>query len=780
MRFSALSLLCALSAVQVTTTAAAASLFDLFGSAPSAATTTTSSAPAESPVTEKPIDSSSVITDFVLVNTKTGQDITLMEEGMKIDLGTMGDELTIRVVTVSSYTDSFVKMDLDDGKLRRVEAKAPYYLAGNDDDNVENGQVFSSYTIAQPGPHILVACPNDSGLFTPPTDNHATAGGRRKLEDHPDCLAIRFETVVGTAAVPQKLTPDESPDMPQPLPQATSDVEHAEADMYGVVTGELLQWHTVTVGFSGPPASETGMTLPGAYRAPSTFADYLLDCTFEHAASNAKFVVPGYYAGDGKGANQLSIGGNIWYCHFTPPTTGLWSWKTKYAQGTNVAQNGGGNPGGFFDGASGTMDIVASDKTGRDFRGLGRVVAKNGQYVFPNGQVLRKVGPSSPTNLLDYADFDAAKADAKTYSAHVADYTATDPTFADGKGKGLIGALNYLSSKGVTSLAVTTFDVQSGVFPFLLKFDNQLQYDLSKIAQWQVVLEHANKVGIALTIKLQSDDDDLNMNQGKLFEERKLYYREMIARFGHHLAVTWDLGLDLTPEQIEERSAYIKLTDPYSSPVAVRTSSATALTAWAPITTLDVVSLQTDSMATIADATASWRAAGYIVTSDQQGLPAVGVKPDAEDPTHDEVRTNALWGNLMAGGSGVGYYFGTSFAESDVSLQDFRSRDALFAQSKVALDFFASMATPLTPSNALVNPGNWCLSSPSTLVVYQQAGNAATVTVTASYQVQWYNPRTGGALQTGSVASIDAGTAVSLGTAPTEATADWVVVLTAV
>jgi Domain of unknown function (DUF5060)/Putative collagen-binding domain of a collagenase len=768
MRFSALSLLCALSAVS---NAAAASLLGgLFGSSPTA---TTASSPVESPLTEP--DSSSVITDFVLVNTKTGKDIKLMEEGMKIDLGSTGDELTIRVVTVSSYQDSFVKMDLDDGKMRRVESKAPYYLAGD-----ENGQVFSSYTIAQPGPHILVACPNDSGLFTPPTDNHATAGGRRKLEDHPDCLAIRFETIQGSAAAaPPKLTPDESPDMPQPLPEAASDVPHAEADIYGVVTGELLQWHTVTVGFSGPPASETGMTIPGAYRAPSTFADYLLDCTFEHAASNAKFVVPGYYAGDGKSANQLSIGGNIWYCHFTPPSAGLWSWKTKFAQGTNVAQNGGGNPGGFFDGAVGTMDIVASDKTGRDFRGKGRVVAKNGQYVFPNGQVFRKVGPSSPTNLLDYADFDAADADAKTYSAHVADYAATDLTFANGKGKGLIGALNYLSSKGVTSLAVTTFDVESGVFPFLLKFDNQLQYDLSKIAQWQVVLDHANKVGIALTIKLQSDDDDLNMNQGKLFEERKLYYREMIARFGHHLAVTWDLGLDLTPAQIEERSAYIKLTDPYASPVAVRTTSVTAVSAWASITTLDVVSLQTDSLATIATATASWRAAGYVVTSDQQGLPAVGVKPDAEDPAHDEVRTNALWGNLMAGGSGVGYYFGTSFAESDVSLQNFRSRDALFAQSKVALDFFASIATPLTPSNALVNPGNWCLASPSTLVVYQQAGSAATVTVSASYKVQWYNPRTGGALQTGSVATIDAGTAVSLGAAPTEATADWVIVLTA-
>lgn len=31
----------------------------------------------------------------------------------------------------------------------------------------------------------------------------------------------------------------------------------------------------------------------------------------------------------------------------------------------------------------------------------------------------------------------------------------------------------------------------------------------------------------------------------------------------------------------------------------------------------------------------------------------VGAKPDADDPTHDEVNGPVLWGNLMAGGAGV-------------------------------------------------------------------------------------------------------------------------------
>jgi len=43
------------------------------------------------------------------------------------------------------------------------------------------------------------------------------------------------------------------------------------------------------------------------------------------------------------------------------------------------------------------------------------------------------------------------------------------------------------------------------------------------------------------------------LDDGELGTERMLYYRELIARFGHHLALQWNLceeynlGLDLDP-----------------------------------------------------------------------------------------------------------------------------------------------------------------------------------------------------------------------------------------
>lgn len=749
-----------------------------------------------------------IVTDFILVNAATETDILLMENDMVIDLGVVGTtQLTIRVETIASY-NSFVKMDLNHGILRRVEPSPPYYLAGD-----EGGVIEVSHTIATLGAHILVACPNDSAVFGPPSPQTiVTAGGRRSLESdtftntNNECTSVRFTTVQGSAtalAPPLQSEPSaDELDAPPLVPTAPTDLPPPHADSYGIVNNsdnnnnnnnQLMQWHKVTVGFSGPPASETGMTIPGAYRAPSTFADYFLQCTFEHSESGTTLVVPGFYAGDGNAANQGSIGGSVWHCVVTPSRVGVWTWTALFTQGTNVAQNGGGNPGGFFDGASGRMQIVASRHQAipssatpkpRDFRATGRLSSNAQGFVHADGTPFVKVGPNSPSNLLNYADFDDADpAIAKSYAAHASDFAATvDPTFANGRGKNLVGALNYLTTRGVTSLTVTTLHQAGGVFPFWHSADNALQYDLSKIAQWGVVLDHADALGIAITIQLHHADDDMVLlNNGKLFEDRKLYYREMIARFGHLLGVTWDIGSDLTLAQIRERSEYIRTTDPYKSPIVVRTSSPTAIPEYATIATLDGVAVATtDSLDSIANAVTAWRQAGFLVTSAEQGPAAVGVPPDTETAIMNQVRSQALYGSLFSGAAGISYTFGSSFAESDETLQDFRSRAVLWGQSRVVLELLSD--TVWTPNHDLVssNVGVMCLSSASSLLVYQPAGSAAaaTVTVTKLYKVAWVNPRTGGAPQTGSIARVAAGTNVSVGLPPSDPTLDWVIVLT--
>jgi len=70
---------------------------------------------------------------------------------------------------------------------------------------------------------------------------------------------------------------------------------------------------------------------------------------------------------------------------------------------------------------------------------------------FWDGSYWLKGGTDSPENLLGYAGFDNTPRAHHTFSPHARDWQTGDPLFntssADG-GKGLVGAMNYLSLQG--------------------------------------------------------------------------------------------------------------------------------------------------------------------------------------------------------------------------------------------------------------------------------------------------------------------------------------------
>jgi len=227
-----------------------------------------------------------------------------------------------------------------------------------------------------------------------------------------------------------------------------------------------------------------------------------------------------------------------------------------------------------YDGIRGNFKIRRSNKKGRDFRAKGRL-----QYV---GEHFLKAGPDAPETLLDYQDFDgtqpgrkraersgeaAPTQSLKTWGPHVGDWREGDPTWQDGKGKGLIGALNYIASKGVNSFSFLPYNSGGdgdNVWPFVERMD-KLHYDVSKLAQWEVVFDHGTNKGLHLHFKLQENEIDDNcrghekdegtvpesFDGGTLGVERKLYCRELIARFAHHLALNWNIGEENT-QSIEE------------------------------------------------------------------------------------------------------------------------------------------------------------------------------------------------------------------------------------
>ena len=138
----------------------------------------------------------------------------------------------------------------------------------------------------------------------------------------------------------------------------------------------------------------------------------------------------------------------------------------------------------------------------------------------------------------------------KDFDPHIQDWNTGDPSWQNGKGAGLIGAVNYLSSEDVNSAFILINNLglndsedegNEDVWPWI-SHDVFDRYDTSKLAQWDIVFQHMQEKGIVLHFALQEIDNDQLLDGGELGRERKLFYKEMAARFGYHNGVIWNIG----------------------------------------------------------------------------------------------------------------------------------------------------------------------------------------------------------------------------------------------
>jgi len=490
-----------------------------------------------------------------------------------------------------------------------------------------------------------------------------------------------------------------------------------------------------------------------------------------------------------------------------------------------------------FDGRKGRFEVTASDKSGRDLRSEGRLEYVGERYLKFAGskRYFLKVGADAPETLLGYADFDNTiagkpnKVPLKTWTKHVGDWRANDPTWGDDKGKGLIGAINYLSAKGCNAFSFLTYNAGGdgdNVWPFIDR-DDKLHYDCSKLDQWGIVFDHGTHQGMYLHFKMQETENDdhqkgpskkgfvpESLDGGDLGTQRKLYCRELIARFGYNLALNWNLGEENTQTTVQQRAMidYIAATDPYDHPIVVHTFPDQQDKVYRPLlgvrSKLTGVSLQNSSLNTTHRQTVKWvrlsEQAGkpWVVAFDESGSAAHAQCPDLGYQGYDgrdrqgkmthtqhDVRKKTLWGVLMAGGGGNEYYFGYRYVENDLVCEDWRSRDASWDYCRIAIGFFFDNEIPfweMTHADQRVgNPdhdhGNYCFAkSGDTYVVYLPDGGTAELDLTDApgrYRVEWFDPRSGGDLQTGSVSELDGGASRSLGQPPNDPHEDWVVLL---
>jgi len=589
---------------------------------------------------------------------------------------------------------------------------------------------------------------------------------------------------------------------------------------YGEKSVGYLKWHRMTFAFEGPEASESGQ--------PNPFLDYRLNITFTHPKSGKVLVVPGYYAADGFAGETSAESGNIWRAHFAPPETGGWEWKAEFRSGKNVAideSEGAGESaslGGRANGiVTGRFIVIPSDKTGRDNRSRGLLEYTGQRYLCwaETGEYFLKEGADAPENLFAYADFDGDfKTDGekdkfiKTYTPHLKDWKYGDPTWQGGKGKGLIGAVNYLASEGVNAISFLTMNINGddrNVFMYT-DYKERLRIDVSRMDQWEAVMDHADRMGFYLHIKTQEAENDTLLDKGALGIERKLYYRELIARFGHHLALNWNLGEENHGQSDAQRIAMAKYFhdhDPYKHNIVIHTYPNQKSKIYTPLlgnkSELTGLSMQGsdskfgDVHGDVLDWVKKSTEAGkpWVVAYDEPGSAGEGLSTDQEDAknpsekgNYTDARHKALWGVLLAGGAGTEWYFGYNFKDSDLTLQDFRSRDRWWDYCRHALEFFENNKIPfheMENHNELIgnkrnsNEAGYCFAKPGdTYVIYLAKGQERDLLpADGNCSIRWFDPRNGGDLQEGSKAAMVGGIGNSLGAPPSEPDKDWVVLV---
>ncbi len=582
------------------------------------------------------------------------------------------------------------------------------------------------------------------------------------------------------------------------------------------VAGTLNRFSTVELTARGPSLSEQAVDNP--------FTNYRATAVFQHEGSAAVLQVLGFYAAHTDASENSATEGDHWQVRFSPPESGTWNFRF-------VIERIGAEKQVVFE-QSGRFVVgeAIDDEVALTAHGHLRYVGDRYLQFAGSKKYYLKVGVDSPETLLGYADFDGTFRDLEehpvpaphapidlpaledglhNYEPHIQDWIAGDPVWQVKKGKGLIGGLNYLSHQGLNAVYFLTMNVNGdgrNVWPWTKPWQHD-RFDCSKLDQWEIVFEHMQAMGLVMHVVLQETENDHMLDGGDLGPSRKLYLRELIARFAHHPGLIWNLGEENTQtvEQQAEMAAYIRELDPYDHPIVVHNDH------WSPRNlrdtfdphlgkpTLDGTAIQdfywNDVHAQVKHYVSSSARAGkpWFVCTDEMGGAQFGLRTDSDDRDHFTPRSKGLWGNLMAGGAGVEWYFGwqNNSPHSDLSAESWRTREQMWKQSKIALDFFHSYL----PFDEMKSADHLGLAyadygfakAGEVYCIYLFSGGATRLNLaehTGPFEILWLNPRVGGPLRRGSVSHVWGPSWVDIGEPPVEskevgnsAEKDWVALI---
>jgi len=360
-----------------------------------------------------------------------------------------------------------------------------------------------------------------------------------------------------------------------PLPPPTAGV---------VVSGEVRQWHKVTLTIDGPFARERDAR-------PNPFLDYRLTVRFRHESGTPSYDVPGYFAADGNAGETSAEEGTKWRAHLSPDEARSLDLARVVREGASRR----GRPEG--DGRGGRRRGWRRRELRRPPHRQDGPRLPGAREAAVRGRPLPALRPAAAPSFSRPArtrrrrsspspDFDgtvATKKEAplKTWVAPRRDFRPGDPTWKGGKGKGLVGALDYLASRGANAFSFLTYNAGGDGDKRVALRRTGLEAPL-RLLEARPVAGRLRPRAVARPLPALQDPGDGErrpaahprahardrpeaLDGGAVGVERRLYYRELVARFGYLLALNWNLGEEnhQTPAEQRAMAEAFRELDPY-------------------------------------------------------------------------------------------------------------------------------------------------------------------------------------------------------------------------
>ena len=416
------------------------------------------------------------------------------------------------------------------------------------------------------------------------------------------------------------------------------------------------------------------------------------------APDGRNYRVPAFYDGDGRGG----LDGTVWKVRFSPDAVGVWTFRSM----SEVAN---------LNNYQGSFVVDPVETSVESFAKWGRLEYVGAHYLkFRDGSYWLKGGADEPEAFLGpgvMGDWNGKKA-----------------------------AADYLSRKGVNSLYIMLQNVHGdgrNVWPWVSKKDSE-HFDVSKLADWEDLFSFLQTKGIVLHLVFEDDSGWTGFN-------RSMYYREMIARFGHHNGLYWNIseeyGENYSVDQIKSFAQLIRDLDAYDHPLTVH--NLRPLNAWRPFLgddRFDLTSFQTNTNPQN-QSTIEWRqkarAAGrkLAVSHDETGQFR---EPDREKSRH------MVWAVYLGGGM-------IELFTRNVATKGFPAFEDFWNDMRHAREFLEALPFwEMTPNNQLLvgrRGPKYCFAKEGEVyVAYLNRGGRISLNLSGrpgTYKVKWYDVKTG-------------------------------------